>query len=878
MAAPKDSKAKRLSSLFSLGSQEPKVPVPPSPSSSRLLYSSRNQSPSGQRLPSSQIRLSSSAQHLPLSIPSNQSPSLTPSSAPGFDDFTNNSLLLPPPIADLTPLRTSSPPGSRSGSKHGSRPGSRPVSPIRSFASPDSPLWPLTPTTEARLSKRRSWFPGSSLSESQGASEETSSSRAWISGAQGKIPYDISHLRNAQTISELWDEDGDTFVYLYPKDTGKGPSFKVDSAIYSSSTFLTILAHGEVSNDQSRTVVDNRGRSLESHTQQLSLNVPISPPSSPKTDNGSSQGSRTLSDSMDEPPNETHLYVPIGLKNDPTHPQPRLSAEDTEALVAVRNLFAFLVGQSLVATSRHPSIFSIFLQVSDLLIRFGFTNLDSSTYGEVADLSFSRYIEELGLADIRSGREKTIEGIVLGERMRSWELYEEAFVHGVGKYDDIVKLGSRKFNLISSKTRKRMERASMDLFIRLKSVRTRLEDFDFPSLFAGIANSTTNTEAKTINFKAWKSAFISMRKHTMALYKQRYGSWPPKARSKKNAFEESGLNRILLKELYQDFSDLYDMLVDRTALTPRGVDMPSQGMTGGSSDPQEATALALRHLMSEYDRSSPPVQPPIPFDTPLLPSLASVRSGFDASDRRKQAKERAKKLKDDEINLALRHSYNNDSVETTPFLEAFMLFERRSAHGKSVDDICDLRNGQWIFLYAVLQALPMVVIDAPGVRWTKGVEYFLCEVPKGSAPWSKEDNTNKKSWYGIAGGSGVVSLPADVVDHGVEGIYRRSHCWEAAERWTGYSMDMVPTEAEELETPLPSPPILMTGAVEPRTPSLDRHSQRKSVHLGLEALPFPRGVAPSLQPGSRPVSSYDPNKSFEAILGNSGVQTGKKKK
>ncbi len=679
-------------------------------------------------------------------------------------------------------------------------------------------------------------------------------------------------------ISELWDEDGDTFVYLYPKDTGKGPSFKVDSAIYSSSTFLTILAHGGVYNNQSRTVSENRGHSLESRTQQLSLNAPISPPSSPKTDNGSSQGSRTLSDSFDEPPKETHLYIPTGLKTDPAHPQSRHASEDIEALVAVRNLFAFLVGQSLVATSRHQSIFSIFLQISDLLTSFEFTNLAGSTYGEVADISFSRYVEGLGLADIRSSREKTIEGLVLGERMRSWELYEEAFVHGVGKYEDIVKLGSPKFNLISSKTRKRMERASMDLFIRLKSVRSRLEDFEFPSLFAGIANSTTSTETKTINFKAWKSAFISMRKHTMAIYKQRYGSWPPKARSKKNDFEESGLNRILLKELYQDFSDLYDMLVDRTALTSRSVDMPTQGNTGGSSNPQETTSLALRHIMSEYDRSSPPVQPPIPFDTPLLPSLASVRPGFDASDRRKQAKEHAKKLKDDEINLALRQSYNQDSVKTTPFLETFMHFERKSAHGKSMDEICDLRNGQWIFMYAVLQALPMVVVDAPGVRWTKGVEYFLCEVLKGSAPWSKEDNSHKKSWYGIAGGSGVVSLPADVVDHGVEGIYRRSHCWEAAERWTGHSLDIAPAEAEEMEAPLPSPPILMLGAVEPRTQLLSRHSQRNSMHLGLEALPFPQGVAPSLSPGSRPASSYDPTKSFEAILGNSGVPTGKKKR
>lgn len=603
----------------------------------------------------------------------------------------------------------------------------------------------------------------------------------------------------------------------------------------------------------------------------------MSPPSSPKTDNGSSEGSRTLGDAFDEPPQETHLYLPVALNADLTHPQSKLAPEDIESLVGARNLFAFLLGQSLVATPKHPSTFSTFMQVADLLTKFDFTNLDGSTYGEIASISFSRYIDELGLADTRSSREKTIEGVVLGERMRSWELYNEAFVHGVGKYEDIVKYRSPKFDLISSKTRNRMERASMDLFIRLRSVRSRLEDFEFPSLFAGIANSTTGTATKKINFKAWKSAYLSMRKQTMTVYKHRYGSWPPKAHSKKNDFEENGLNRILLKELYQDFCDLYDMLVDRTAFTSRGGDVPSQGTINGSSTPQEATTFALRYIMSEYDRSSPPVQPPMPFDTPLLPSLASVRSGFDASEPKKQVKECGKKLKDDEINLVLRKSYNLESVKSTPFLEAFMHFERKSAHGKSMDEIYDLRVGQWIFMYAVLQALPMLVVDAPGVRWTHGVEYFLCEVPKGSAPWSKEDNGTKKSWYGIAGGSGMVSLPADVVEHGVEGIYRRSHCWEAAERWTGQPMDMDMDAAVEDEMgPLPLPPSLMAVAGESGTSLHGRQSQRNSLHMGLEALPVPQGVTPSLLPGSRPTSSYDPNKSFETILGS--VQNAKKKK
>lgn len=519
--------------------------------------------------------------------------------------------------------------------------------------------------------------------------------------------------------------------------------------------------------------------------------------------------------------------------------------------------------------------------VSDLLTRFNFTNLDGSTYGEVAAVSFARYVEELGLADVRSSREQTIEGVILGERMRSGELYNEAFVHGVGKYEEIVKLGSPNFSLISHKTRNRLERASMDLSKRLTSVRSKLEDFEFRSLFAGSANSTTSSESKKVNFKAWKSSSLAMRKHTMAFYKERFGRWPPNARSKKNDFEESGLNRILLKELYQDFSDLYDMLVDRNSLTSRSVDNPSHS----SSNPEETTTFALRHILSEYDRSSPPVQPPIPFDLPRLPSLATTRADFSATDPRRQAKERSKKLRDDEISSAIVQSYNQDSVRHTPFLDAFVQYERRSAHGKTMDEICDQRHGQWIFLYAVLQALPMVVVDAPGVRWTKGVEYFLCEVPIGSAPWHREDSGHKKSWFSIAGGSGIVSLPADVVDHGVDGIYRRSHCWEVAEKWAGHSLDFAPAEpdedgvAEGERSPLPSPPTLMPGEFTPRTQSPSRLSQRNSVHLGLEALPLPRGVTPSTTGGgSRPGSSYDPNKSFEAILGKPEVQTSKKKK
>lgn len=173
-------------------------------------------------------------------------------------------------------------------------------------------------------------------------------------------------------------------------------------------------------------------------------------------------------------------------------------------------------------------------------------------------------------------------------------------------------------------------------------------------------------------------------------------------------------------------------------------------------------------------------------------------------------------------------------------------------------------------MYAVLQSLPLVVVDAPGVKWTKGVEYFLCEVPKGSAPWVQTDSHGvQKNWYGIAGSSGLVSLPADVVEHGVDGIYRRSHCWQVAQTWAGYDVtNPIALPYDDLLTPA------MPSAAESKSRGIAREiSRRQSMALGLEQLPMPQGVAPS---GSRPISMHDPSKTFGSILAQADG-AGKKK-
>ena len=671
---------------------------------------------------------------------------------------------------------------------------------------------------------------------------------------------------------ELWNESGDTLVYLHARECDRGPSFKVDSSTFASSKKLVQAAHGGAQDLRRKQSSDWQQRSFVERVQHLTVNAPTSPPTSRPGSSygGSSKGSRSVSDYLDDPTSrmDIHLCLPMPLQADLSNAQARPTSEDLETLITIRNVFSFLLGQPLVATTKASSMFTIFLKIADVMQRYEFTNLDGSTLGEDAAGSFSRCIQEYGLADVRASREKTIEAIVLGERMRSWELYNEGFVHAVGKYDETLGLKSPKFHLIADVTRKRLERAHLDLLARLRNVQTRLDDFDFPSLFAGFANSTTSSESKVIRFKEWKSSYMSMRRHVMNLYKHRYGAWPPKAKSKKNDFEESGLNRLLLQGVYRDFSDLYDILVDRSALTTRSMELRSPD---GQDDPQGPTPRALRRILDEYDLSTAPVQPPVPFDVARIPSLSTTRRGFDALDAKKLKKESMKRLGDDEINNALMQSYNRDSVKSTPFLEAFMAYERRSAHGKSIEDIADLRHGQWIFMYAVLQSLPLLVVDAPGVKWSKGVEYFLCEVPKGSAPWiTSESSSLKQSWYGIAGGSGMVSLPADVVEHGVDGIYRRSHCWKAAEEWAGYSeIANIPQPGLPFDQLLP--PTLPS---EPGSRASSPDRRRASMAMGLEQLPLPPGVAPS---GARPLSLHDPSKTFSAILAQSDGAEKKKR-
>ena len=276
-------------------------------------------------------------------------------------------------------------------------------------------------------------------------------------------------------IPELWNEQGDTFVYLFPQGTQRPPSFRVDSTIFADSPSLNFLARG----------TDPKMESLRNSARTLTITDPEGATAQEDqwvNDNLSDGSNRmTLVDDPLDEVQELHLYLPVPLHGDVSSVDSPLSVEDSDTLVLFRNLFAFLLGQALIATPRYPSLFNVFLEISNLLRRFEFSNFDGSNFGEIATSSFANYCDELHLADVRKSREKTIEAVILGESLRYYPLYVEGFVHGVGKMEELRSLGSPKFNMINPLTQKRLERGAIDLKNRLTIMRVKLDDFDFPA-------------------------------------------------------------------------------------------------------------------------------------------------------------------------------------------------------------------------------------------------------------------------------------------------------------------------------------------------------------------------------------------------------------
>lgn len=646
----------------------------------------------------------------------------------------------------------------------------------------------------------------------------------------------------------MWEPNGDTLVYLAPKGATNtkftAPSFRISSSPLLFSALGQYIEDLQFSGSQQARPGDN----------DLFLEVPTGPlvPSITLDQNPARPGSASISEpasdadlsdgpgardqsvqqrEIDEDESLAYkLYYPALELNPkaaaPTkgkkHKRSSSSASDDslQHLVDARNLFAFLNYTFLVSTLQRETSFQIMEKIykqlqgptSPQLHPEDHSPMDVNVSRRIttAEGHFLYFVDELKIDDIRNDDDAIVDALIMGERWKCQRLYREGFVHACGRWEDIKDHPGCAY--VSQVTKSRLDRASIDLHqIRLQNVTTRLTNFDFPSVWVG--------DGRYPEFKPWKAGFDAMRKFTLSYYKNVYGSWPPKAGKygKGGGFTETGgLNRMVLKRLYDDFCAVYDLLVDREWIHGDRIrfeaNYSSEGEEGVEQRSKEQhSRTTMRKIMSDFDQSYVPVQPGIPFDQPRLPYIPptppSTADGLKKKKKKSSKPRSQKKLKSDELAAVLKSSYNGDALNPqypNQFVTAYEKLEHDFGSGRNLDDIIEARRGRWVFIYCVLQSLPMTTVDAVGCQYSDGVEYFLCENVKGSLPWERSQSAKASRLSGIwgvtgqspYGNLGVAGMSTSNLagDDEIDYTYRRSHCWDIAEDWRMVKGTAIPEE------------------------------------------------------------------------------------
>ncbi|KAI5784851.1 hypothetical protein FPQ18DRAFT_91349 [Pyronema domesticum] len=686
---------------------------------------------------------------------------------------------------------------------------------------------------------------------------EEATTLAWVlqgPNSQQTIPYDINPLAKGERAKELWIPGGDTLVYLTSQDNPnpkyKEPVFRINasSLLFATMNDFLVDVNCEVRPPKSASVNADQ----QNAPTDLFLDVPSKySPSIPQVENDArsqmsaaasqagstsdehatisrvnSCGIRTVNDDTDIPEPQSAVIVEAGdededdeheimyrvyfplIEDDESAPVTEKDAakklkkkgksaavpdagDRLQRLIDTRNLFAFIAKAPLVASQKKSLPFDIFSKIFNMLnAHVGDTQKKIAS----AELHLQHYIDELALADVRGEDDAIIEALVMGEQWHSVRLYHEGFIHAAGKWEDIVDVHPG-LGMVSQTTISRLDRCHLDLHqIRLVNVKNRLPNFEFPSVWVG--------EGRYKDYAGWRVGYDKLRSLVMNHMKWVFGAWPPRPERVGKGGGHSktgGLNRVVLKRLYDDVCAIYDILVDREWLHGERIhfDAAETEENEEAKEKNEKYRKVLRNIQREFDQSSVPIQPDMPFDMPRVPArLASSKK----SKKTGLFSRFSKKFKAEEINEIFQNSYNRDSLQQhaeNPLVKAFVDMEREYANGKSIEEMAAARRGAWIFMYCVLQSCVLVVVDGQGLQYGDGCEYFLCENVKGTPPWEKGANRRQTRmstmWatgpVGMGSGFLTPSALSSMVNLGInpddeiEMTYRASHCWQVAEAW-----------------------------------------------------------------------------------------------
>jgi hypothetical protein len=335
-----------------------------------------------------------------------------------------------------------------------------------------------------------------------------------------------------------------------------------------------------------------------------------------------------------------------------------------------------------------------------------------------------------------------------GKTVRWQEGWREFFVHCVGMHNRLDAVAELRF--VTPITKALIERASLEVEVRVQSVADRLADFKFDDMWPAMLPQPAPERA----------SFERLRLFLKGHYDSFYGSWPPRSPGE----AENWLSRDVVKDLQNDFGALYDYLVNREVVWDFSDKRHSGKWKIASTDPTkkiqvDTIDLPMNDILVAYDNRHR--YPHIPHPYPSVPESMPVTGNESLYKASKKQGSNEAKMTERRIALAYTEATNiyvlGPDFVSNKLADAFVHFEKNDKPSE-VDPFA-ARRGRWVLIYGVLQALASVSVDSPGLRYKGDVPYHLNARLRGTPPW-KGANQNAE-----------------------EASHKESYCWQAPKHW-----------------------------------------------------------------------------------------------
>ncbi|KAF3922555.1 hypothetical protein ABW21_db0206870 [Orbilia brochopaga] len=485
-----------------------------------------------------------------------------------------------------------------------------------------------------------------------------------------------------------------------------------------------------------------------------------------------------------------------GIAHELHFPAPR--GNDRAAIyrhhATTRNFFALLFNRSLVGSTFGQTLLDL-AERMDLYMPPGNDNVEDML----------RYLTRKEFDDIRNVPDLAAGMLIFAEKYRLPDLYKESFVHCVGMMNRLEL--SLDYQQISSITRAHLDRANLNIQVRTDKCDNLLVHGQFafndmwPHMSAG--------------YPPARHAFDRFQKFLVKHYQGRFGSWPP-------AGEKFG--RLLYQQLQRDFDALYDFLVDKDVMWEPAAPSSSSASTTSHHRATGATklinpykqefraddnSLQFTDILLSFDRSNK--YPHIPHPYPLVPDVkttTTIRTNKQSNFFGKRSVNTDKTIEKENA-LALIQATNLDALYTSP-------------------------NNSL--------TLATITVDAPDLKWTENVDYFLCAPLKGLPPWEQQPQSSRS---------------------GEEDDYcqYRSHCWTVPYHWNSQSSAKSLQEMRSI-TDHQIPPT--DDEIFPERAELAASPTHSDNHDYIDGRPPKRRT---------PVASYASNSYIPTNLGRSSLQS-----